>query len=172
MCSPALAISAIGTGISAVGALKQGKQQQAAYNAQSASLAQQSAQAAQDAQAALDQSYVEGATLRKQGKVAMSQTRAAYGASGVNVNFGSPLEVQTDLSQRVEHDALTKILAGERLKRRYEGESANLANEASQATAAGKNAASGGVFDALSVLATGGANVASGWISSKTPGPV
>lgn len=71
-------------------------------------------QAEADANAEEQLGQVRGDKVRKAGKVAMGQARAAFGASGVDVSAGSSLAVQANIQRNVSTDALTELLTGQR----------------------------------------------------------
>jgi hypothetical protein len=85
MCTIALAVGLIGTGLSAAGSLAQGQQAQAMANMQAKAYEQQ-AQADQQASA------FEQARERKKQELLQANARAQVGASGVALK-GSPTEV-------------------------------------------------------------------------------
>lgn len=89
----------VGTGISAYSAIEQGRAQSrlAEYNAQ---LAQRQAQAEEQA------GLARADAIREQNKAVAAQQRAGYGASGVDVNTGSPLLVQAKQAGYMEMAAM------------------------------------------------------------------
>lgn len=76
----------IGTVISAVGAISNA-------NAQSNAARYNSQVAQRDAQIGVDQGNAQAAIQARQARSQMDAARAQYGASGVDVNAGSPLDV-------------------------------------------------------------------------------
>lgn len=96
----ALGIMAVGVGFSAVGQRKQGqyKQQVAEINAGFAE---------EQAADAVARGVEEEQRLRVQIRRAVGQTRAAYGAQGVEINEGSSADVQASIAYMGELDAIT-----------------------------------------------------------------
>lgn len=114
-------------------------------------------QAEADAAAAQGQAEVEAAKIRKAAKAQRSAAVAALAASGVDVAAGTAEQIQTDISQRGEEDALTMILGGGRRGRYLQQEGAMAVYGASQR-------ATGSVISGLSSVA----GSARGWKSTNT----
>ncbi len=136
-------ISAAGTAVS----IDQGRK--------SANMAKDQAEA--DAAAAQGQAEVEAAKIRKAAKSQRSAAVAALAASGVDVSTGTAEQIQTDIDQRGEEDALTAILGGGRRSRYLQQEGALGVYGASQR-------ATGTVLSGLSSVA----GSARGWKSTNT----
>jgi hypothetical protein len=105
MGAAAPVLMATAAAISAVGAIRQGQAQSAAYRYQR-DLARQNATIAQQ-QAASDVT-----DIRRAGAKALGGIRAAYGASGVTLE-GTPMDVLEASTAQVELDALRRSYAGE-----------------------------------------------------------
>lgn len=144
-----------GAVISAGGAIYAGDQQRKASN-------RAADQADADAEASRGQAMVEARKIREAGKKARSTAVAALAASGVDVSTGTAEQIQTDISQRSEEDALTTILNGKTRGRFMEAEAGNLRLRGESAQTAGYiNAGS----SLLSSVAASGRS--SGWKSSR-----
>lgn len=139
----ALAVAAVGAGVSAYSAVQQGNAAKSAadYNA---AVARNNALQAQQVAAGN-----EAAAARK-AQFLLGQQKAAAGASGVDPNSGSPLSLMTDTAQQTTLDAL---------KIRYGGQtnSAAYGNSAVLDVYQGGQAASAGALNAAgTILGTAG----------------
>lgn len=125
---------AIGTGVSAIGSLRQGQaQRQAAdYNAaiaqQNAVIAQQQGIAAVEAQ-------------QRNAARTIGAAKAAYGASGVQVDSGSPLDVLAESARMAELDKLTT-------KYNYDLRALGFDQQSNLASMNGKNATTSSLLNA------------------------
>lgn len=159
----ATAVKVIGTGLSVVSALRGGKAQGAAYDAQAAQIDAQARQKVLDAQAMLDQAHVEAGYIREQVPRVKSAARAAYAESGVMVTSPTAGDVEQRIEWEGERDALNAILLGTRQKQRAEQEAAALRGEAGQLRVAGRNAVQEGRGRAVGSLLGGIGDIAAGW---------
>lgn len=126
MCLSAQTMMAVSTGVSIAGQLAQGRAQRQAANAQARAeelQAQQQLQAAQD----------EALRIRKAGQRATGAARAALAGAGIDVNSGTALTIEDDITASAESDAYNTLLTGER-------RSTALRNSAAMSRAAGRNA--------------------------------
>lgn len=113
-------------------------------------------QANADANAAKAAAMVEAGRIREIGRKRVASARAALAASGVSVDAGTGADLQQQVAQGAEQDAMTTILGG--------------VNNARALTAAGNMAALRGKQAAFgSVLAAGG-DFASGYSKWKHQG--
>jgi len=108
----ALASTAITTGVAAMGAQAQAANRKAAANYQAA-VAEQNQRLAQDAAKEERRAGYE-AMLKERQKTALAigRQRAAQGASGTAVDFGSNLEANAALAEQGEADALAQYQKG------------------------------------------------------------
>ena len=159
----ATALDLLGTGVKVYGAIAGGRDQQDAYNALSSASLAEARRALLNAREVQDVAQQQAAVTRRSGLDVQSSARAAYGASGVNVNYGTAKDVQREIGTRVEEDALNAILLGERQSRRLEDVATASVNEASQFVRAGKNARSTSDFNAVGSIISGGASAWSKW---------
>ena len=147
MCVSALAALAASTGLQAFGQYRQGREQESALNYQAGmSLA--------DAAAAEATGQVQAKVIRKAATMQRKEATAAYGASGVDVNSGSALDVQGDILRRGEVDALTALITGQNTGARLRG-------QAQMQSRAAHNARVSGNLGALATVLQGGAKA--GW---------
>lgn len=126
MCLSAPTMMAVSTGVSIAGQLAQGLAARKAANAQAKA---EELQAAQTLQAAQD----EALRIRKAGERATGAARAQLAASGIDVNSGSALTIEDDITGNVESDAYNVLLTGDR-------RSTALRNSAAMSRAAGRQA--------------------------------
>lgn len=96
----AVSIMALGTGMSAYGQTRSGKETKGIYdrNAQLAEL---------QAQDAIERGQVEETKSRRQTEQVIGRQRVSLAAQGVDINKGSALDVQADAAYLGELDALT-----------------------------------------------------------------
>lgn len=144
------ALVATGTVANIVGQQQQAKQQQQAYEAQAQQTANQAAYEKDAARARAEK-------IRKMGKAQQGEAKAALAASGVKLGEGTALEVQKDIGQRAEEDALTAILQGDRYEK-----SANA--EIDMLNTAGRNARSNANMSSIGTVLSSSATIAgSNW---------
>lgn len=111
-------------GMGSMSAISQGNQAAAMGRYQ-----QQQAEA--DANAATASAQIEAANIRKAGDRQRSSARAALAASGVNVDTGTAEQINTEIQQNAEQDALTTIQTGVNRGRviNAEGQAARIAGD-------------------------------------------
>ena len=141
--------------LGAAGTLMQGMAANSAARAQAAA-EQQNARIA-DAQAldAVKRGGIEELKLRRQMSIHQGQQRAMLAASGVDVDSGSPLDLQEASMREGEQDAAAIRFNASREAWGYNVEAVNRRNAASAARAAGRNALTGSIIGAgTSLLST------------------
>lgn len=148
----ALAVLAAGTAVSAVGSIRAGNDAAAAakYNAQVEN---------QNAEASRRQGMAEAEQKGSEVTRRMADARAAFAASGVNPNSGTPLEVMSDLATQGE---LSKKL----ITYQSELSARGLSQQAQLDLVNAKNARTAGYLNAGSTVLT---NAAKGAFASYTP---
>ena len=137
------------TAVSALGSVAQGAAAQEQANAQAQEALNQGAYAKDAAKAHAE-------NIRKAGRAQVGETRASLAASGVKLGEGTALELEKDVAQRVEEDALSAQLSGKRA-----GDSAE--RQAALLGKAGDNAMTNSYFSAASTVLAGGSSIAKGW---------
>lgn len=146
----AAAVAIGGTVLSMVGQQQQGKAQQKAYNAQAQQTLNEGAYRA-------DAAKQQAEKFRKAGKAQAGEARAQLAASGVKLGEGTPLEIDKEITQNAEEDALSALIGGKRATSAAQEEARLLGK-------AGGNAVSNaGMGAASSVLQLGGSFAKSGW---------
>lgn len=103
---PVTAIMLVGTAIAGIGAIQQGQDAKNAseYNA---------AVAEQGAVASRQQAAANAAAAERESRKRLGAMEASYGASGVNLSEGSPLEILQQSARDAEMDRLNIIYGGE-----------------------------------------------------------
>lgn len=98
--------------------------------------------------------------IRKAGKAQRGEAKAALAASGVNLAEGTALEVDKEIIQTSEQDALSAILSGDRALK-------SGADEAGMLRASGKAAQTSGYLSATGTVLSGASSYSSGKWSAK-----
>lgn len=142
--------------VAAAGAAEQGIQGYRRGKAAEVEAHQMDIDADNELQAASDRADL----VRKAGAKTRSAARAAYAAAGVDVNEGSPLQIDQEIGQDVEHDAWAEILTGRSTANR-------MRQQANQVRAGGKNAADQSAWAAGGSLLSAGAQAYRGGWSSR-----
>lgn len=158
-----LAASAAGAGVSAYGAYEQGQaqRQQALYQA---GVAQQNqAIANQYATSEIEKGNVLEQEKRDQTAQMISKERAGFGASGLDVNTGSPLRLQESTAVVGELDAQTIRNNAQRAAYGYEVQGMNFGANAGLLDMEASNASRFGALGALSSIIGGASSVGDKW---------
>lgn len=157
MCTGVEILMMAGTAMSVVGQIEQGQAQKEMYNAQAQQSLNEGAYKADAAKAQAEK-------IRKAGRAQQGEAKAALAASGVKLGEGTPLEVQKNITQSVEQDALSAILSGNRA-------TASAQEEAQMLGKAGDNAVTNSYFGAAGTALQAGASYAKGnWKTSAKAG--
>lgn len=151
-----LASTVVGGVFSAVGAYNQNEaaSNAAAYNAQVATQAASYARQAGE---------VKAEAAGRETAALMGRQRAGFAASGVDVNTGSPLDVQADTARFGQLNQLT-------IRNNAAREAWGYTASANLATAQSKNYDTAATTSALASLVGTGGNVAGKWQSFQTAG--
>lgn len=147
MAAAAIGLTALGTVVSAVGAIRQGQAASAAadYNA---------AIATQNEQITESQSIAAGEAQQRDAQRKLGSMVAAYGASGVQGSDGSPADVLADSVRSMTLDALT-------LKYNYKLKGLGFHNQAQLDMANSNNSRTASYFNAAGTMFSGAGRVAS-----------
>lgn len=135
------ALMAAGTVATVAGQQQAAKQQQKMYEAQAQQTANQAAYEKDAARARAEK-------IRKMGKAQQGEAKAALAASGVKLGEGTALEVQKDIAQRAEEDALTAILQGDRYQQSADAEIEMLGKAGSNTRSNANMASAGSILSA------------------------
>jgi hypothetical protein len=151
----ALALSAVGAGVSAYGAYQQGKSQEAIANYNAALERNRAIQAQQDAKAA-------AAAQRREKDILTKRQRALYAKAGVT-NEGTPLEVMIDTAQQMELEALEIERGGDIMASQHR-------SQAVIDTYSGKAAKRGAMYSAGATLLQGAGSIAGSFALARHNG--
>ena len=146
----AMAVASVAaSAVSAYSSIEQGKSQKKWAN-------YQADQAQADANAEAGYAQVEAAKIREAGQRQRGQARAAMAASGIKVDEGVAININEDIAQGAEEDALNAIFGGiDRQKRGYAQASADRSR--------GQQASTAGKINAAGTLLNSGAQAYAGW---------
>lgn len=116
-----------------------------------------------DADVEQQQAVDRAALIKKAGDRTRGNARAAYGASGVDVNEGSPVHIDQQIGQDVNHDAWSELLTGQTAanRTRAQAEMVRRGGKAFQRNAEGQAAGS--------LLASGASLYRSNWSTAPRP---
>lgn len=170
LAAAGLALSAVGTAVGVAGAVQQGKaaKSQAAYQAQinrnNAIVAEQNAEYAVKA------GQQQAMTESLKGAAAVGGIKAAQGASGINVNTGSAVNVQESEREKNKLDVETVIHNAELKAYGYRAQARDFENQATLNEAEGKQAEKAGYIKGLGTILSGAGSVAGGWANANPSG--
>lgn len=163
MLDVASALSLVSTGIKFFSAIKGGDDRGDLYEAQAHTAYLDARRALLDARQVREVANVNAGVVRKSGADYRSAARAAFGANGIDVNYGSAVDVQQDITDRAEQDAINQLLTGERQARNLEDTAQGLLQQGQQYQQAGGNARRAGWTSAAGSALSGAADVWSKW---------
>lgn len=163
----ALLLTAASAGISAYGAIEQGKANSAAASYQAQVAQNNQTIANQNAQFALQQGQQEEAAKRQQTAQTISEQRAITAASGIDPNSGSSKRIQGDTAALGELDAQTIRNNAARTAWGYQNQGMNFGAQASLLQSQSANASAAGELGAFSSIVGGAASVANKWYTYK-----
>ena len=173
-----LALSAIGTGIGAMGQMQQASAAKASADYQ-AKVAQGNAEiASQNANMAAASGEAQAAISEQKTRATVGAELAAQGSSGVDINSPTATAVRTSQDMTGQLDAQTIRSNAARQAYGYETQSTNFENQSSADTAQGNNAMTAGEVGGAGSLLSGVGNAslnyagvmnkASGFTSDQT----
>jgi hypothetical protein len=135
----------------------QGQAARSAANAQAAAEEQNARLSDEQARDSMRRGAYDELKLRRQMSILQGQQRSALAASGVEVDTGSPLELQEASLREGEQDAAVIRYNAERDAWGHQVQAVNHRNAAGAARASGRNAMTGAVIGAGTSLLTTGA---------------
>ena len=168
MCVPLL--TAVGTAVSTVGAIQQGRAAAAAATAQANAAEQNAKISAKQAELAAQNGAREEREMRQRGAAIIGAQKAGYGASGLDIGAGSPLDILTDTRYQNELDSLNVRRNAANQVWGYQAEQTNFVNQASAARASARNARSTANLMAVGNLLTGATTLSSQYSKAKSAG--
>ena len=146
-----MAMTAVGTMVSAIGAIQQA-------NAQSAMYEQQAKINEMEASDSVERGMEEQREHRRKVQLLMGKQKAAYGASGLSAGDGTPVDMLEDTAYMAELDAAT-------IRYNAQRERWGHLNNANINRASAKNARTAGKWNAFSTILGGATTVADKWYS-------
>lgn len=163
--------SVIGAGVNAIGSIAQGAAAAKEAQYQAAIARNNAVIARKNATYSLVKGQREEQSYRIRGAALISALRARFGASGAEVNIGSPVQVTSGAVMIQELDALTIRNNAAREAWNYEVEARNFEAQSELNEMQADNAMMSGVIGAASSLVQGVSSVSPKWGSwrSQTP---
>lgn len=159
MCSPTIALMAIGTGISAFGQYQAGKAAKAQANYASQVAKNNAIIQEQNAKAALDKASADKEDRRRETLQRIGLQRAQLAAQGFDVGDGSALDILGDTAALGELDVLRIEADGENRARNFRVQASNYTAESDLQIMKGKSASSAGKIGAFSTLLGGAGRI-------------
>jgi hypothetical protein len=159
-----------GSAISAYGAEEQGKAQSSMYGYQAQVAQINSNIALQNADYARMQGEQQSVIEGRKGAQQLGGIRAAQGASGLDVNSGSPADVQASQKSTTALDLNQIRSNAAKTAYDFDVQSTEDINQAGLYTAASKNAETAGDISALSSSVGGAGSVSSKWLAGQQQG--
>ena len=169
MCVAPALLAGIGTAVSTVSTIQQGKAQAASYNNQAAVADQNAKIAGRQAEVAAQNGAEEERQMRRRGAATIGTQKTAFAASGIDSGAGSAVDVINDTSAQNELDALAIRKNAANQVWNNQAEQTNYVNQASAARSAAKNANSSAKMSAFGTLLTGASALQSKY--GKAPKP-
>lgn len=157
----------VGTGVSALGAVQQGKATSDAAKYQATVDRNNAILANRAAADATERGKEAEAAQRRKTTATLARQRAAIASSGVELGIGSPLDVIGDTAQFGELDAQTTRDNAERERMASEAQASNFRSSAALNDNKAKSATTAGLLGGVSALASGAGTVASNWYKMK-----
>lgn len=164
------AFAAVSTAISAYSAYQQGQAQQDEANYQKAIMDRNAQIAELNAQDAERRGKIEEKQLRLKTAATIGQARSDLSGSGVLVDDGSPLDIQTDTAGWGEFDVQTQRWNTAKEVWNTRNQAANYSAQGQLYAMKGSNAASAGTWGAGGSLLSGAGTVADKWYKYKEGG--
>ena len=159
MCELVTALMIGSTGMGGVSAIQQGNAAAASAN-YNAKVAEMNAKIAdENARDALERGKLEEQRKRQEVAAITGRKKAAMGANGVDIGFGSPLDDLVDTAMLGEIDALTIRSNAAREAYGYKVDAVNGRADAALSRANAKSAKVGGYLSAVGTVLGGGADV-------------
>jgi len=168
----ALAASAAATATSAYSAYSQGQAQQRAANYQAAVALNNQKIAQGYAQAEVEKGKRLEEAKRLQTADVQGKVRAAVGASGLEVNAGSPVRLQADTARLGELDAQTIRNNSQRAAYGYTVQGLNYSAQAGLDEMTANDASRAGALGAFSSIIGGASGVSDKWLKYRTAGVI
>jgi hypothetical protein len=162
-----LALSALGTAGSVLGAMQQGQAAQAQADYQAAVYEREANISEMKARDAEYRGRMERQDIALQAAKMVGAGRAGWGASGVQLGSGSPLDWEVDLDERARADDRMSHYNTEQEKWGYRNNAIGMREQAGLSRLSGANSATAGRINAMGSLLSGAGSVASGYYKLK-----
>lgn len=144
----AYAAMAVGTVYSVYSSQQSGKQAQLNADAQAD-------QAQADAETEKSAAVVQAERIRKLARIQAGEANAALAGSGVEVGAGTALNINEEIYQNAEEDAVLTIMTGKNKGQRLDGDASNYRLAGSQAKSAANSQSVGTVLSTASTIGSG-----------------
>ena len=170
MAAASLAITAAGTGAAMVAQSQQAEAQQKSADYQAAVARNNATAAGYNAQSAIDQGEIAAQTQQIKTRNLVGAQRAAQAANGVDINSGTPLDIQSDAAMLGQLDALTIRYNAQTKANNYLAQAGQYNSQAGLFDMQGDNAASAGMIGMGTSLLGGAASISDKWATYKQKG--
>ena len=167
----AMIATGVGTGVSALGTLAAGKQQEAMANAQSKALNFRAAELDMKANNELAAAQVEAQQLARQKRLALSRLQSRSAASGFTATDANSLNLASEIEQYGTLQQQMAMFGGFDRAEGIRNNAASTRYEASMVRRQGKQAAKAGRIDAFTTILGGISSIAGGMDKGKTGSP-
>lgn len=154
MCNPGILLAA-STAVGAIGNIQEGNAQARAYNYTAAVNEQNAVFAETRAMDAIARGAEEEQRIRREGGAVRGRQVAQMAASGVDVGFGSPLDILTDTAIGVKLDAARARRNAQREAEDMDTQAWNYRAQAGLDRQGARNARAGGVMGAIGTVLGG-----------------
>lgn len=171
MMAISLAATAASTAVGVYSSIQQGKAAQAQADYQAKVAKQNQDLAEQQASAERMAGFEEAQTVRRKAATLIGSQRAAAGASGAVVDFGSNLDLQADTAGQAEIDAINAYNKGIDSAYNSQIQAWNYGQQATAYEASGQAAKNAGYLNAASSALGGIADMGSTWAGYKAKQP-
>lgn len=166
-----IAATAMSTAVGVYSSIQQGKTAQKQANYQAEVARQNQALSEQQASAERMAGYEEAQATRRRAATLIGSQRAAAGASGAVVDFGSNLDLQADTAAQAEMDAINAYNKGIDSAYNSQIQAWNYGQQAAGYQAQGKAAKQAGYLNAAQTALGGIADMGSTWAGFKASQP-
>lgn len=166
-----IASTAVSTAVGVYSSIRQGKAAQAQADYQAKVAKQNQDLAEQQASAERMAGYEEAQATRRRAAQVIGSQRAAAGASGAVVDFGSNLDLQADTAANAELDAINAYNKGIDSAYNSQIQAWNYGQQATAYEASGQAAKNAGYLNAASTALGGIADMGSTWAGYKAQQP-
>ncbi|WP_321337781.1 hypothetical protein [Breoghania sp.] len=158
MCSLVAALTFGSAVVGGIGQYQSAQAQSAAYQYQAAVDASNAKIADNKARDAIERGKIEEQKQRRKTAALIGKQTASMAANGVDLTFGSPLDLTVDTAMQGEADALTIKKNAYREETDYRQQAANFRASSEMNRSAASSASTGGLFGMFGTVLGGAAN--------------